>query len=425
MLSAKKRTPLRLAALRGRMGDWIYYATCLPMKEIAERVSLVSDIHKTARLDDWIQREVDTSRHSKSIEIYLLSQKQRLFNAIVLGVYGGSPNWQEVTVDLGDREAEETERLEGSLGLLLLNGKEKLFAIDGQHRVVGIRNAFSENPQLGKEEVCALLIAHSGDAKGKQRTRRLFSTLNRYAKPVSKMENIALDEDDVVAIVTRRLVDEYPLLHSFIALRKGNSLPKTDSIHLSTVTALYDGPDMYLCNRPKKKSWELYKRMRPPDPEITPFYERATEFWDSLTAHFAELRQLAKSKPDDRIAHKFRNQNGGHLLFRPIGLTMIFRICTLLLEDGLNLSTIHKNLTKVPMQLTDEPWNGVLWDPVRKIIIADSENQRAARLLLYYGLGGNLERVKTTVKDLRETVAGIRNTSPSSISLPTWVHAPH
>jgi DNA sulfur modification protein DndB len=155
MPTPKNTTPLKLAALRGHMGDWIYYATCLPIKEIADRVKLVSDIHKSARLDDWIQRQVDTSSHSKSIKTYLLSQKQRLFNAIVLGVYGGSPNWREIDVDFGDSESEETERLEGSLGLLLLSGKEKLFAIDGQHRVVGIKNAVLENPQLGTEEVCA------------------------------------------------------------------------------------------------------------------------------------------------------------------------------------------------------------------------------------------------------------------------------
>jgi len=413
-------TPLKLAALRGRMGDWIYYATCLPMKEIADRVKLVSDIHKTTRLDDWIQRQVDTSSHSKSIKAYLLSQKQRLFNAIVLGVYGGSPNWREVDFDFGDREAEETERLEGSLGLLILNGREKLFAIDGQHRVVGIRNAVAENPDLGKEEVCALLVAHSGDAKGKQRTRRLFSTLNRYAKPVSKMEIIALDEDDVVAIVTRRLVDEYPLLHNFIALRKGNSLPTTDDTNLSTVTALYDGLNTYLSNVPKKKSWEQYKRMRPSDPEIKPFYDRATEFWDSLTAHFAELRELAKSKPSQKVARRYRNQNGGHLLFRPIGVTMVFHICKLFLDEGMNLATVHKNLSKVPMELAQEPWSGVLWDSVRKIIIADSENQRAARLLLYHGLGGNLQRVKSDETKLKETLAGIRNISPTAIDLPTW-----
>ena len=115
------------------------------------------------------ERLIRLASHSESIKNYLLSQKQRLFNAIVLGVYGGSPNWREVDIDFGDAATEETELLEGSLGILLLNGKERLFAIDGQHRVVGIKNAISENPALGKEEVCALLIAHSDDAKGKQR----------------------------------------------------------------------------------------------------------------------------------------------------------------------------------------------------------------------------------------------------------------
>ena len=154
------------------------------------------------------------------------------------------------------------------------------------------------------------------------------------------MENIALDEDDVVAIVTRKLVDEYSLLHNFIALRKGNSLPSNDDTSLSTVTALYDGLNAYLSNTSKKKSWEQYKRMRPPDPEIAPFYDRATQFWDSLTAHFSELRELARSKPQEKVARKYRNQNGGHLLYRPIGLTMIFHICKLFLDDGLSLSAI-------------------------------------------------------------------------------------
>ena len=44
-----------------------------------------------------------------------------------------------------------------------------------------------------------------------ERTRRLFTTLNRYAKPVKKSEIIALDEDDIIAIITRELVEKYPL----------------------------------------------------------------------------------------------------------------------------------------------------------------------------------------------------------------------
>jgi DNA sulfur modification protein DndB len=390
------------------------------MSEIDQRVSLVSKIHQSARLSDWIQRQVDDSKHAVSIKTYLLTQKQRLFNAIVLGVYGGAPNWRELHVDTGRGTSSFAEHLEGSLGVLILSGGEKLFAIDGQHRVVGIRKALQENKAIGTEEVCALLVSHSGDAKGKQRTRRLFSTLNRYAKPVSKMENIALDEDDVVAITTRRLVDDYSLLHDFISLRRGNSLPKTDKTSLSTVTALYDGMDFYLPPMPKKQ-WSEYKRMRPPDSELEEYFSRATRFWDSLKKHFRELRELANSKPQDKLASKYRNELGGHLLFRPIGLTMIFRVCRLLLDDGRTLTQIHTVLATVPMLLAENPWQGLIWDPVAKLMNADSERQKAATRILYHGLGGDLAKLKTTPDDLKASLAGMLVCDPSSIELPMWV----
>jgi hypothetical protein len=43
----------------------------------------------------------------------------------------------------------------------------------------------------------------------------------------------------------------------------------------------------------------------------------------------------------------------------------------------------------------EKSWrDGVLSDPVRRIIIADPENQRGSRQPPYYGLGGNLERLR-------------------------------
>jgi hypothetical protein len=41
------------------------------------------------------------------------------------------------------------------------------------------------------------------ERKGLQGTRRLFTTLNRYAKHVHKTEILALDEADAMAILTR------------------------------------------------------------------------------------------------------------------------------------------------------------------------------------------------------------------------------
>lgn len=59
-----------------------------------------------------------------------------------------------------------------------------------------------------------MIIGHTDSIEGKTRTRRIFSTLNRYAKPVGKGDIIALDEDDIVAIITRDLLEEYPLFQN-------------------------------------------------------------------------------------------------------------------------------------------------------------------------------------------------------------------
>ena len=58
-------------------------------------------------------------------------------------------------------------------------GEEIIFPVYGQHRVEGIKKAIIENPDLANEKVPVILIGHQNTSEGKQRTRRLFLTLNR------------------------------------------------------------------------------------------------------------------------------------------------------------------------------------------------------------------------------------------------------
>ena len=164
---------LVLPALRVNMGDWVYYVTFLGMEEIARRIEFAEEIHPSSTLKMLIQREI-TDR-SKNISEYLLNQPQRFFNSLIIGVYGGSPNWHEFKSDTKLEFDEELLPLhiEGALGILRLNGEETLFAIDGQHRVEGIKNALKENSELKREEVTAIFVSHSNDSEGMERTRRL------------------------------------------------------------------------------------------------------------------------------------------------------------------------------------------------------------------------------------------------------------
>ena len=60
------------------------------------------------------------------------------------------------------------------------------------------------------ESISAIFVAHDASSEEtKQRTRRLFTTVNKKAKRVSKSAIIALDEDNGFAVITRSLIDEH------------------------------------------------------------------------------------------------------------------------------------------------------------------------------------------------------------------------
>jgi DNA sulfur modification protein DndB len=214
--SESNQEELIVPALRAIIGTWAYYAASLRFADVASRIKFASEVHgRDRQLNELIQRSLEKS--ASDIATYLRRQKEeRFLNALVVGVYEGDPKWFNATIN-------ETERLDASripayglhaLGLLVFDGRERLFALDGQHRVEGIRQALHGDSSLNDEQILVLFVGHQNTAAGLRRTRRLFTTLNRYAKPVSKSDLIALDEDDAVAIVTRTLVMTHALFHN-------------------------------------------------------------------------------------------------------------------------------------------------------------------------------------------------------------------
>ena len=77
------------------MGDWWYYITTMTLEEVNLWVKKVDDIHERRELKTWIQRELRSER-LEQISDYLTSQKQHFFNALVVGIYRGEPDWCNV-----------------------------------------------------------------------------------------------------------------------------------------------------------------------------------------------------------------------------------------------------------------------------------------------------------------------------------------
>jgi DNA sulfur modification protein DndB len=354
--------PLLLPALRAKFGDWWYYVTTMTFAQVADAIQPVNSIHEKKELTTWIQREIKQER-KQEIADYLTKQPQRFFNAIVVGIYGGGPEWFPVTVGSSPNlsEIEVAERERTAFGLLRLSGSEDVFAIDGQHRVEGIKTALNNKPDLATEEQCVIFVAHHTTPDGRERTRRLFSTLNKYAKPVSKAELIALSEDDSFAIATRRFIEEYEGLSAeFVPFTKAAAIPSGDNVSVTTVVALYDLV-REISFPPGSKERKAAEVGPPQADKVEAIYRQSAEFWDALKANIPEIRKICASKPEDKLVAHYRTPLGGHVLLRPAGMHAFVRATRIMVDRGAKISEAVEKLSIAPMQLSDAPWKDVLW----------------------------------------------------------------
>lgn len=337
----KQLPRLQLPALRGQFGDWIYYSCIMRMPELANRVDYAEALHPNKQLSQLIQRSLKDKRAGE-IAGYLRREKERFFNSLVIAVYGGEPQWSPVKID--DPKSEYSESLddqttENSLGILTLSGKEELFAIDGQHRLSGMKALFSTKGHVdGNDDVSAdlvpvLLVAHSNATI--KRTRRLFTTLNKTAIPVSKKERIALDENDAMAIIARRLVEEHGWFgEKRIAMAATNNLSINDKSSLTTIGNLYDILTILFVDIEKIDSKKNLQTIRLSDEILDRCFEIAIKYFEALASIIPELKLYFNSKDPESIVGQYRNSAGGSVYFRPLGLTMITEVISAIKKMG-------------------------------------------------------------------------------------------
>ena len=374
---------MKIPAIRARSGVWTYYISYLTYEHVASKVEEIGQhLHKSRGLSDLIQRSI--TDNYKSIREYILKQDERFFNSLVLAVYDGEPFWIEVQMTFQQDEF-------FNLGFLEYSGMEKIFPVDGQHRVEGIKAALEKKPELAKEKVPIVLIGHKNTPDGMQKSRRLFTTLNRYAKPVSLRDIIALDEDDSVAINTRFLVEEFPLFNeNNVVDTKGKAIPTTNKQAITSIITLYQ------CNyelmklfyfqkkgiKPSGPKLKEYLKFRPSDFEIDEFKQYVVSFWEDFVKSFDVIRSYLLEKNDSAL--NFRNSKvGGNLLFRPKGLLPFVKACVEIKKRTNNtFEEIFSKLKDYSFNLSEIPWLNILWNNIEKKMIMNSD--RVVYLLFIY-----------------------------------------
>jgi DNA sulfur modification protein DndB len=396
MKTNQLNTKLNLPCLKGRIGDWFYYCSTMSFDEIASRVKLPVEIDKkyndpSLKLGEWIQRDVAKNR-IEPISNYLSQQKERFFNSIVLGIYDGEPSWQEFEIKIGE-SSEENELSEKDLrhfsqtfGILRLSGNESIFAIDGQHRVMGIRKAVNDkSKEFEFDEVSVIFIAHKTDENGNKRTRRLFSTLNRYAKPVNKGEIIALSEDDNCAIITRMLIDNNKFFKDRIAINKNKSISQNNKKDFTSVIMLYDIVHRILTNNNivgylgivEGRDKTNYTDTRLKDSEIKKDYKIVEDLFEKL---FTQIPTFRKFFIENELIN--REEKDSSLLFKVIGQNIFFDVIKASINEG-KLDQAISLFIDQDFSLKNTIWSKVFWNNEKQTLITDAENQKFAKFLFF------------------------------------------
>ena len=300
-----------------------------------------------------------------------------------------------------------------NLGILTLNGEEKIFPVDGQHRVAGIKKALENNPLLANERVPVIFIGHSKDALGMQRTRRMFSTLNRYAKPVSLRDIIALDEDDIVAIASRALIDETDLFSKDRILdSKNKSIPDSNNTALTTIITYYECnkellwlhikdievrglDDKVITGRTRKIN--EFIRHRPSDEMIKAFTTECRLFWEAIMDSCDEINTY----PDNSIG-RFRNKDGGHIFFRPVALIPFTKAIIRIKENNQkSYKSIFAEFNHNLFWIQNKLWRKIIWDNIRgKMVMGNGKLIEYIFLYMYDKSLLTKKELETMEKDL-------------------------
>ena len=355
-----------IPVIRGELGGREYYIGKMTFQELSAKVQFYTDLESDTELDKLLQREL--SKRSEDMKTYLLKQPERFYGAIIVAAWGGKPAYVRVKMEDHPLLDDDFE-----FGLLKFDGRQQFFALDGQHRLRSIKDAIEEDGDLRSEEVSVVFVTHDRTEEGNVKTRRLFHTLNRYARPTTTGENIALDEDNVISICTRMLLKSGIVFlgPSYIEHQRKN-LTRTQVGKFTSLASLFDFNKAVLdAIYPFDKD---YLRFRPDASHVENIYSTISQFWIELRDRVEELRQVETQAKTPGEIREPEEPGEGHLLFRPVGLKVYGNVLGMALAEDEDVrvecgATVDAEVCKkaldrvasLPLAIGEFPWRGTIF----------------------------------------------------------------
>lgn len=400
-----------IPAFKCTVGDWNYYICTMRYAEVARQVQFAYELGGNTELGQLVQRGI-TDR-TKGITDYLLASPHHFLGGLVVAAWGGEPNYTPLTMEDPDGML---SGLDQGFGVLMFDGTQQYFVLDGQHRLRAIKDALKKKPELGKEDICVLLVTHYDTADGRTRTRRLFSNINKNAIKTGANEDIALDEDNGFAILTRRFLEDHEFLKEDGRVRvilgttesggiklASGSVPKTDAKALTTFVVLNDILRLLSFGLPTALQ---DKNKRPDDDVLEQAYSTLSERLDNLLTYCGDVRAKLEAAPSARDLRAPKDFEGnGHPFMRPVVQKAVAAVAGQIMEqDTLTWPNLMQRLAEFDWKMSAAPWTAVFSTDGGKML-SGKDNTDLLAALLYAHLAPisreSIKRARKNFKDIR------------------------
>lgn len=399
-----------IPAFEAAVGDWSYYICKMKYAEVDRAVKFAHELGGNTELSNLIQRGL--SSRTEEIKRYLLDSPHRFLGSLIVATWGGKPAY--TTLEMDDSEG-LLAGLDQGFGVLTLDGTHSFFALDGQHRLRAIKDALMKDPNLGSEDICVLLVTHHDTVEGRERTQRLFTNINRNAKPTTAGENIALDVDDAKAIITRRLLMEHDFFSDDGRVRIFSRPPdssgsftlakqqvrKADSRAWTTMPVLYDMVEALVFDGdPSVKD----RAVRPDDQVLEKTYHLVSDRLDQVLEACGEVRTAVENAASAKEIRIPEAEGGmSHSMMRPVVQKAVVRVTCQLVEEGrLTWDEALDRLRALSWKMHDVPWNSVFNIAKGTMISGKDHAQLLDQLLRVHIRPNTIEDVKRARRAYRD-----------------------
>ncbi len=389
------------AAIKGKFGDTEYFLLAMKAEQLVEKAHIPATTleWKDMSLEEREQRDINYNRIKKQIVPYLQKDKSRFFGALILT----AQNLKTTNFEPLNKFAAELPKLyeeeAHQVGFLTLKGNEILVPLDGEHRLIAIQMAISGQDEKGKkidggpdftladEDVTIILVPYD-----KMKARKIFTKVNRYAKPTSKGQNLVTDDEDIIAILARYIANK--IIGADLVNYKSNTLSKvanrnnrrpSDARYFTTLATIADCNEAILNVVVGGK----IDRTKPVEDADKDFYiKEVQEVWDFLVKNIELLADALRDKSETGDQRRIEIRRN-YLLGKPIvQLCLVKAFMRLITKDGMEKSQATAKLNKIDWRNDVPVWNRLLISGGK----VQKQNKELAVDIICYMAGEGLDK---------------------------------